>query len=214
MRIISSFYDYYDILQSYTDDLVYVRESSELPGCRDIRSYTHYHKHSLGIDFCVIGFCGKYYPAIHMLSRIIYNVEELNALLSHIPTQRRKLIPEDDIARLTTWITGEVVKIPIYGYTSRTKEQRDKAIAFMGTHFSYKCASIYLDEKVLVLNPNLSKLNFQKVFPPYEAFQELSMFIGNATHPERNIPHVDDKTLAEAKGFDKWSFRKEPRCKK
>jgi hypothetical protein len=29
--------------------------------------------------------------------------------------------------------------------------------------------------------------------------------------PEKPIPKIDDKTMAQAKGFDKFSFRKPPK---
>lgn len=62
----------------------------------------------------------------------------------------------------------------------------------------------------LVINGILKDLDFMRQFDPYQAFQEVSMFLGNMAMPEKVIPHVDDKTMAGAKGFDKWSFRKEP----
>ena len=40
------------------------------------------------------------------------------------------------------------------------------------------------------------------------------MFISNLAVPLKPIPKIDDKTMAEIKGFDKWSFRKEPGKKK
>lgn len=58
--------------------------------------------------------------------------------------------------------------------------------------------------------PTLTGLNFQRIFDPYRTFQEIHMYLsgvlgtGNPT-----IPEVPDKIMVEAKGFDKWSFRKQ-----
>lgn len=60
-----------------------------------------------------------------------------------------------------------------------------------------------------VANEQLSQYNFQSVIDPYTAFQELYMWHCNKANPEKPIPHISDKIMAEAKGFDKWSFRKE-----
>ena len=62
----------------------------------------------------------------------------------------------------------------------------------------------------MILNDNLGQFRFQKVFDPVLAFQELSMYLGGVASPEKKIPHVSDSDLITAKGFDKWSFRKEP----
>ncbi len=61
------------------------------------------------------------------------------------------------------------------------------------------------------INGNLKEVEFYKIFDPYQAFQEISMFLGNMASPEKEIPKLDDVVMAEIKGFDKWSFRKEPK---
>jgi hypothetical protein len=37
------------------------------------------------------------------------------------------------------------------------------------------------------------------------------MFMCNLAVPQKPIPEVSDADMVVAKGFDKWSFRKEPR---
>lgn len=56
----------------------------------------------------------------------------------------------------------------------------------------------------------LKELEFYRLFEPFTAFQELAMYFGNIAQPNRPIPTVSDKDLAEAKGFNKHSFRKDP----
>jgi len=63
----------------------------------------------------------------------------------------------------------------------------------------------------ITFNPCLKDYDFMRVFDPYQAFQEISMFMGNLAEPRKPIPAIDDKTMAEIKGFDKWSFRKPPK---
>lgn len=72
----------------------------------------------------------------------------------------------------------------------------------------------------VVLNPELSKLQFYKVFDAYAAFQELDMFLGGVLAGEDNpMAGISDQDLAKSKGYDCMSFRKEPskrnrkRCK-
>jgi hypothetical protein len=64
---------------------------------------------------------------------------------------------------------------------------------------------------VFIKNPILKEFDFQKIVNPYEAMQEIEMYIGRLA--ENNLPKMpvgSDKVIAESKGFDKWSFRKIP----
>ena len=61
---------------------------------------------------------------------------------------------------------------------------------------------------LLTLEPQLYQYEFYRVMDSYTAYQELSMYIGGRASPEKPIPAIDDVTLAQAKGFDKFSFRK------
>ena len=61
------------------------------------------------------------------------------------------------------------------------------------------------------MNAPLSDLDFAKVMPPYQAYQEIRMFLGNMAQPEKPIPQIDDETMVEIKGHGgKYSFRKPP----
>ncbi len=63
----------------------------------------------------------------------------------------------------------------------------------------------------LHLNPPLKDIQFFKVSPAYLAFQELEMFLGGIAAGEDNpMVGIDDCDLARAKGFDCYSFKKEP----
>jgi hypothetical protein len=64
------------------------------------------------------------------------------------------------------------------------------------------------------INPLLKDYEFYKVFDAFQAFQEISMFIGGVLgNREKDIVVVADKYKIEQHGFDKWSFRKEPEKK-
>jgi hypothetical protein len=74
---------------------------------------------------------------------------------------------------------------------------------------------VYIDDKrrkqAIELNPQLDK-GFQKLMSPYQAFQELEMYVGNyLVQPTIQEPPISDKIKAEIHGFDQFSFRKEKR---
>jgi hypothetical protein len=66
----------------------------------------------------------------------------------------------------------------------------------------------------ITYNDCLEPLKFVRVFDPYTAYQEIYMFVCNTAMPDKPIPKVSDADMVTAKGFDKWSFRKEPRKKR
>lgn len=60
----------------------------------------------------------------------------------------------------------------------------------------------------------LKDIGFQKIVDPYQAFQELSMFVGGVL-PRSPHPMIDlsknEKVMVAKHGMDKWSFRKQPK---
>ena len=48
-----------------------------------------------------------------------------------------------------------------------------------------------------------------RIKDPYTAYQELSMYLGNMAFPNKPIPTISDEVMAEIKGFNKFSFRKD-----
>jgi hypothetical protein len=66
-----------------------------------------------------------------------------------------------------------------------------------------------------IINPLLKNYEFFKMFDSFQAFQEVSMFIGGVLGKgEKEITEVADKYKITQHGFNKWSFRKEPKIKK
>jgi hypothetical protein len=45
-------------------------------------------------------------------------------------------------------------------------------------------------------------------------YQEIAMFLGGLATPQKPIPVPSDKDMVSIKGFDRFSFRKEPTKKK
>ena len=71
-----------------------------------------------------------------------------------------------------------------------------------------------LNYGLLIINPLLKDYEFYKVVDTFQAFQEIQMFLGGVLgRGEKEIIQVADKYKIEQHGFDKWSFRKEPKSK-
>ncbi len=61
----------------------------------------------------------------------------------------------------------------------------------------------------LNINPILSKFKFSLVKDAIIAFQEISMYLGSLKHPEIETSDMDDKIIAQSKGFNCMSFKKQ-----
>ncbi len=69
--------------------------------------------------------------------------------------------------------------------------------------------------KEVEIYPILKKYQFYKVFDTYEAFQKIEHFLTNELiKPDDMKVVIPDNLKAQSKGFDKWSFRKEPTTRK
>lgn len=200
MIIQSSFTDYYDYVRKTGVDktLSYKRETVIL----DKRPIWHhkYYPNLMGryrdrkwVDtdpLSLIEFCGKLYYFANTPAGIDYNKEAWEPLLQ---AERKR----------RAWDLGHWYKPPSKRYKS------DAPIIVLLTEQQLRDGEIY-HRTVAYANPCLSDYSFGKVVSPEKAYQELMMWFANKKLPPP-IPHVDDKTMAEAKGFDKHSFRNFPK---
>ena len=64
---------------------------------------------------------------------------------------------------------------------------------------------------VLYLNAQLGQYNFAKVMHSHTVYQKIEMYMSSILGlTEPDIVNIEDKYLAESKGFNKWSFKKMP----
>lgn len=230
MKIHSSFKDYYDSLQSKTDDgIKFVRETKELGAPNKALSQITDGVLRIGRgDWGLIGFCGRLIPFYRVVdteklwkkdyqgksqfcttstSRQIYSLEEV---LPYFPDSNGHL--------------HHLHQYPWEGHVVWDKPNFRKSWPQMTSFLKSKedpdlfreldCPIFIIEDDypgpTLTINPRLNTISFQKVVGPYQAFQELEMFIGSTlakqTDPE---VHISDELRAESHGFNKWSFRKE-----
>lgn len=197
MRIIDKYKDYYDSLQrlGIDPDIVFVRkpEIINIPEFKYSYWGLSFYKDKalVNIKKLVIGFCGKTYPALVVDNSFVYNDFELDKLgiFQEVYRHHRHVLLEKN-----TYF--EKLKLIKYNFFEQ-----------------YKTPIWVLEDGPgkLIINARLKPYFFAKIFPPELAYQTLYQYLAIQNRGEKPIPHVDDKTLAEAKGFNKWSFRKEPK---
>lgn len=239
MRIESDFHDYYDCMMrhGFEPRLVYERRTREVQLMSRPRSGFVDDRIPIGpymLHQMVIGFCGHLYPAafIHRSagarsgnqdSEMLYCIEDLDKIVAKLPIRFRREydgprpirhIRYLDTTRqgLTGYFAGETLgdsddlRHRVFGFRNLLTGKRLKGFFKEFRVPTWVVNGSYL----LTLNPRLSDFEFFRVVSTEQAYQELAMYMASVLAiPEKPIPVIDDRTMAEAKGFDKHSFRKE-----
>jgi hypothetical protein len=197
----------------------------------DLYSYRPmYGEPALYTDQYMIGFCGRMYPVLelnepgkgHMLenskearaSRVYcYKIEDVdNFVRKNYPKQWDDYDSKGYVKRLQ-WSHHQRRSdfLKFFEACDRSKDQygkwfEDERAPILLGHCRTKRGKT---KSVIKYNTELRPFDFMRVMDPYTAFQEISMWLGNQAEPRKPIPVLDDVTMAEIKGFNKFSFRKD-----
>ena len=244
MKIISKFQDYYDIGIAYGVDeklrferVTQVVSDTRVYGGAYIRhSYSKDNtKYRVTFYYNHIGFCGRVYPFVHMCiekvkkqKKILYYEHEEDIYVFDREDFKRKLLlmgieSEEILLSKTwegnTWKRQNILKIVKDFFLCDRKDFKKlfdtyKEVYFVVEHYCIEeNEHTFLKEKITLL-PQLKQYKFAKAVPPMQAFQEISMYLGKINSLEDNTVTIDDKYLAQGKGFDCYSFKKMPSKRK
>lgn len=198
MRILSKFYDFYDIALGlgYDSHVDYIRTprevifkdgaSPEKEFFSKIRLRTYDHSYVLRLEYIIIGFCGQFYPLIiatknYQEKIYCYSLEELSSI---IDTSSR-------------WS----------GYKNFYENVR--ALKNDDLFIANHSPIVIVDGAKATWNAFLKPYGFMRIIDPYQAFQKIEMFLGNMAAPEKPIPKQSDIEKVKSHGFDpKMGFRK------
>ena len=218
MRIISDFHYYYDAVQREGQDLslIYLRKQieEELPfPFPDIYDYGR----DISISQRMVGFCGKVYPVLELNLRhdwgekgtFCFNFADVDAF---VEANLKKDEIKDYHAKkwYRSWQRRPHKRHLFAKFFAECEEKKNAFESMFEEHPIF----VAFPRKHLIYNASLKDCEFFRVFDTYTAFQELSMYLGSKAQPEKPIPEVSDKIMVGVKGFNKWSFRKEPGQKK
>lgn len=235
MKIYSKFRDYYDsvlkISQTEEDGVVYQRDTDEIIfnlNQAEVKEFG-YTRHFRDEFIKFIGFCGKIYPFVffdfaeeeYSTKKAYYVGADDSILFESLTKHNSKMSRHRWLDNITLYEINYLFGVKQtdtwwqrYEFVTPFKLEeffiRYETPIFLFEQLGY--GGIHNSQNLWKLTKNvcLQDFQFQKIVDPFTAFQEISMFF-NTTLTNLKTPVMpvgDDKTLAESKGFDKWSFRK------
>lgn len=228
----------------YEEGLLYLRETKEIyelmdRGKGDGGIFFHYDSDWRDplprphVNAEIISFCGELHPVLiidYDHKYICSNANEVDEVVveNFKKRFRERYYSDDKYSDYNFW-NYENKK---FNQKSVKKYFDDLPANFKinleATHQKYKCPIIsyssYIEypdgvnqrySRKIVLNPCLKPLDFFRIKATEIAFQEIAQYLSGVLGvANKEMPKIPDKTMAEIKGFDNWSFRKEPTKRK
>lgn len=229
MKIISKAYDYYDTV-AYTDSPVFVRHEKDYANysppkeIEDIFEKAPFeYPHSVESQTVLIGFCGRIYPLIilsHSQYEHHYGPTVIHTVFCYSQSDILKFF---SLTKLKPQNEIYIKKRKTISHVSFSKRNMDILFGFHGKKISDDIffelnSPVFIitrkrhsKEYQLTVNSSLKERGFQKIFNPFQAYQEIEMYLGGVLgQTEINTVGISDEDLKHQKGFDKWSFKKMP----
>ena len=219
MIIIDKRKDYYDGLQANDQDrsLRYIRTEKKID-----QDNNYISKIDRNIDtgtLFLINFCGKIYPCIQFSqnekSINCYSIEEIDTVMANTSDNGENYF-YDHVGRHGIIVKSrEKYKNVLSGIETDYFNVKKSNEPWWNPLFQNLCEKhkspvILIYRHNIVINPLLRPLQFIKARQPYEAYQDIRMWLSNLAMPDKVIPVISDELKAESKGFNKYSFRRDP----
>lgn len=226
MRIVSKQTDYYDSLQGNivgNSSIKYIRQEKSVPIEGDWPFKKLIHKNSpfnrvpisneLSFYLIYVGLCGTNYHGVKFEDQYFYTLSQLHNYLmnkSEVGSAKYEKIRllekyNSSLPDLIEYFRAEPLDYeadPQYPIAVSTTD-------FFGEWSKFKTATRQIHYDCL-----LRPYEFFKAVGPYELYMKLESWHANQVIPEKPLPIMSDSIKINARGFDKWSFRKMPSKKK
>lgn len=192
--------------------------------------YTRVGDLPTGLHFYVVGVAGKIYPCFQLYWRYANTCEKDVDAFCYSLADIDKIIKAKCSKSVQEKFNEEVLKKGkrhrrrYYMSTKRAEfelfftewEREDQSVKVKQLFEQYPVFVIEAryDGWYICYNCSLKEYKFFKVKDPVTTYQEIAMFLGGLATPQKPIPVPSDKDMVSIKGFDKFSFRKEPSKRK
>ena len=236
MRIISDFHDYYDKVAGTGQDntLIYYRKVKHVVLDKypfenlygKSWFYGFNRSGSINVQQRTIGFCGQVYPVLRVTAiadnyikpfdkivfeKMCFTLEDVDEFVKEHFKQKDVDSYYDKKNKKDRWPWNQR-RFRLEEFFSDCEKEKNSYLKYFEDS---KCPvfTAYNDQRdsYIDYNSSLKESEFFKIIDPFQAFQQISMFLGNIAQPEKPIPVMDDEIKADLRGYNKWSFRKPPK---
>ena len=217
MIIVSKFRDYYDnaLMYGHDDSVRYIRKTDIVEHNNEKKWFSIYPEmkdYGYTQTPFYLGFCGKIYSGLRLqygykqFDRTFYDGVSLKEYISKIKSPWLRKVELDNFNRVFySWrnqrrMSGMDICQEFFGV-------RDETELF----FELGTPVFMVTRKELITNPDLSRLEFYRIFQAPQAFQEIDMYLSGvlgSAHPP--MVEISDLSMRDKKGFNEWSFKKRP----
>jgi hypothetical protein len=202
-----------------------------LPDVDAHRGYTRIGELPTGMRFYVIGVAGKVYPCFQLFwqypntlekdcEAFCYSLADIDKV---IKTKCNRKVQDifngataskrrDPFSRRYS-ISTRRAEFETF-FTEWNRENKADKVRLLFTQYPIWAIESRHDGWYVCYNCSLKAFKFFKVQDPVTTYQEIAMFLGGLAIPQNPIPVPSDKDMVSIKGFDRFSFRKEPSKKK
>lgn len=198
-------------IYSYITDIIEQKKGGRwgnLIGFDNLRDRNEKNMYEFGMFFVV--FAGSLYPCVKATKKIpiescnetfIYNKEDFYKYMLQENIDIERKVSRWDKKTISKYIDSVFDMPSIQGL-------QDFLI-------KSKVINLIRYRNKLIINPNLSKIEFYKAVEPYKAYQDLDVWVsGTLSYPQNELIEIPDKYKILEHGFDKHSFRKAPTKKR
>lgn len=230
MRIISPFSDYYDGVRAIDrdDEPCYVRRTerhvlaelnvrqraalfSQVGALWSTTTTPPYPQYLGDAVRVVVGFCGRAYAGFRVLGAVAWDVDGVIALVRQLDAKSASA-QDIDVKHALSHLEATRASAWQQGLCRASWERFERGAQLdvgVAPFVAFRAPVVVVTDVEVVINPRLSEWGFASRVDPYTAWQELSMFVGNAlANLDRPAPRpVDDALKAHAHGFDQTSFK-------
>lgn len=236
MLVVSEFHDYYDCIQSSGIDksVVYNRVERTASGVNDFLKCGYDIANGrcfLTVNYFTVGFCGEIHFGVHFECRhkyhshndfevdeCVYSVDEFLNLIKGLPQWVEKSMLKKRKNGVRGRFPGDYQGAGIRDIELFFKENKkvmdDSLFIKHGSPlFIYEYSSCSGNR--LSLNCSLDRINFARVYDPYQAYQRIYQYLsGVLGKDEVETVNISDECMRDKKGFNDRSFRMDKGVKK
>ena len=176
-----------------------------------------YYKQFPHHSYFIIGFCGKLYVGFKLYS-VNENTTEYDNVITTITYDQNYMIELFDKKTYNGHFQDNMNHVLQFDALEWFRDMKTPCFVYDQdygrTHIDITRYRWTDSHSKFIVNPLLKEYEFYKIFDAFQAFQEVSMFMGGVLgRGEKDIVEVADKYKIAQHGFDKWSFRKMPEDK-